>query len=146
MIHTFLADSGLSTFIDQHANDSFYYSQAWLDLITQLYGYTLIPLTATNTAGRITGFLPLCSMHSPFTGRRLVNLPFSDFCPLLAEDEASADALVDQAIQLAHEQKAKYLELRTGSNAVLARRRDLAEGNLYVRWLMQLAADPDSVW
>jgi FemAB-related protein (PEP-CTERM system-associated) len=146
MIHTSLADSSLSTFIDQHAKDTLYYSQAWLDLITQIYGYTMIPLTATNTTGRITGLLPLCSMHSPFTGRRLVNLPFSDFCPLLAEDEASADALVDQAIQLAHEQKVKYLELRTGSNAVLARRRDLAEGNLYVRWLLPLTADPDSVW
>ena len=146
MIHTSLADSNLNTFIEKHARGSLYYSQAWLDLIAQIYGYTHIPLITTNIVGQISGFLPLFAINSPLTGRRLVSLPFSDFCPLLAEDEASADALVDQAIQLTHEQKAKYLELRTGSNVILARRRDLAEGNLYVRWLLPLAADPESVW
>jgi hypothetical protein len=146
MIHTSLTDSNLNTFIEKHAKGSLYYSQAWLDLITQIYGYTLIPLTTTNRVGQISGFLPLFAIRSPLTGRRLVSLPFSDFCPLLAEDEASATALVDQAIQLSHEQKASYLELRTGSNALLARRRDLAEGNLYVRWLLPLVADPESVW
>ena len=146
MINTSLADSNLNTFIEKHTSSSLYYSQAWLDLITQIYGYTFIPLTTTNGVGQINGFLPLFAINSPLTGRRLVSLPFSDFCPLLAEDEASANALVDQAIQLSREQKARYLELRTGSNAILARRHDLAEGNLYARWLLPLAADPESVW
>ena len=134
------------TFIEQQTKDSFYYNQAWLDLITELYGYSVVPLTTTNAAGEITGFLPLCSMYSPITGRRLVSLPFSDLCPLLAVDDASANALIDQAIRFAQQQKAKYLELRTGINEVLAKRPDLVEGQLYVRWLMPLAADPDVVW
>jgi FemAB-related protein (PEP-CTERM system-associated) len=146
MAQTFLLDSHYSTFVEQQTKDTYYYSQTWLDLITELYGYSVIPLTTTNTAGEITGFLPLCSVHSPLTGRRLVALPFSDHCSLLAVDEASANALVDQAIDLARQQKVKYLELRTGSNDVLARRSDLVEGNLYVRWLIPLAADPDVVW
>src|SRR5260370_42433083 len=29
---------------------------------------------------------------------------------------------------------------------MLARRRDLAEGHLYVRWLLHIVADPESVW
>ena len=45
--------------------------------------------------------LPLCLMKSPLTGKRLVGLPFSDLCPLLAEDEASATDLINQAISLA---------------------------------------------
>jgi FemAB-related protein (PEP-CTERM system-associated) len=146
MIHTSITDPGLSTFVEQHAKEPLYYSQAWLDLITRLYGYTSILLTATNALGRMSGLLPLCSIQSPFTGRRLVSLPFADCCPLLAEDEESADALIDQAIQLAQAQKAKYLELRTGRDDLLARRRDLTEGNLYVRWLIPLNSDPDSIW
>jgi FemAB-related protein (PEP-CTERM system-associated) len=146
MMHTSLTDSGLRAFVEQHAKEPLYYSQAWLDLIAQLYGYRSILLTTTNSLGLITGLLPLCSIQSPLTGRRLVSLPFSDLCPLLAEDEESADALIDQAILLAHEQQAKYLELRTGSNAILARRSDLEEGNLYVRWLIPLHCDPDSIW
>lgn len=142
-IHT---DSNLSTFIEEQAKGTSSYFQAWLDLISGLYGYSVYPLTATNAEGKITGFLPLCSMQSPLTGRRLVALPFTDLCPLIAEDEASAGALIDQAIRLAQQQKVRYLELRSGVNDVLARRSELVEGNLYVRWLTPLVADPDIVW
>ena len=127
MIQTFLSDSRWSTFAEQQRKDSFYYNQAWLDLITQLYGYSIIPLTTTNMTGQITGFLPLCSMDSPLTGRRLAALPFSDYCPLLAVDDASANDLIDQAIRLAQEQKVKYLELRTGFNDVLFKRSDFLD-------------------
>jgi FemAB-related protein (PEP-CTERM system-associated) len=146
MTQTILAEARWSTFLEEQTQDIFYYSQAWLNLITELYGYSVIPLTTTNTAGEITGFLPLCSMHSPITGRRLVALPFSDHCPLLAIDDTSANALIDQAIHLAQQQKVKYLELRSGVNDVLAKRSDLVEGQLYVRWLMPLSPDPDIIW
>jgi FemAB-related protein (PEP-CTERM system-associated) len=146
MMDTSLADSSLITFVKQHAKEPLYYSQDWLDLITQLYGYKSTLLTTTNSLGRITGLLPLCSIQSLITGRRLVSLPFSDFCPLLAEDEESAGALIDKSIHLAQEQKVKYMELRTGSNDMLARRCDLAEGNLYVRWLIPLDTDPNIIW
>jgi CelD/BcsL family acetyltransferase involved in cellulose biosynthesis len=146
MTQTTLSDSRLSTFLEQQTKDSFSYNQAWLDLIAQLYGYRVIPLTTTNATGQITGFLPLCSVHSPFTGPRLVALPFSDYCPLFAADDASANDPINQAIGLAQAQGAKYLELRTGVNDVLAKRSDLVEGNLYVRWQMPLAADSDAIW
>jgi FemAB-related protein (PEP-CTERM system-associated) len=146
MIHSFLADSRWDACVEQQIKHSFYYSQAWLKLLTQLYGYSVIELTTRNTNGDITGFLPLCSMRSPLTGRRLVALPFSDLCPLLAADETSANALIDQAILLAQQQKVRYVELRTGSNNVLAQRPELVEGNLYVRWLMPLSTDSESIW
>ena len=122
-----------SASLEQQKKASFYYDQAWLDLITKLYGYTVIPLTTTNAAGQVTGFLPLCSMQSPLIGKRLVSLPFSDHCPLLAEDEHSANELIDQAILLAQKQKVRYLELRAGVNEVMTKRSELVEGNLYVR-------------
>src|SRR5438067_4484238 len=130
--------SSLDTFVEQQAKEPLYYSQAWHDLITKLYGYSLIPLTTTDASGQITGYLPLCYIQSPLTGRRLVSLPFSDYCPLLAVDEASTNDLVDQAIRLAQQRKVKYLELRTGVNDVLAKRSELAESQLFVRWLLPL--------
>src|SRR6266568_9525919 len=146
MTQTFFSDSRWSTFVEQQTKDSIYYSQAWLDLITQLYGYSMIPLTTINAAGQITGFLPVCSMHSPITGRRLVALPFSDYCPLLAVDDAIASNLIDQAIHLALRQKVKYLELRTGINGPLNKHPDLVEANLYARWLLPLTTDHDALW
>jgi FemAB-related protein (PEP-CTERM system-associated) len=144
--YTSLTDTHLKDFVEQHAAESIYYSRAWLDLITKLYGYSVIPLITTNTTGQLTGFLPLCSIQSLLTGRRLVALPFSDYCPLLATDDASASNLIDQAIHLARRQKVKYLELRTGVNDLLSKHPDFVETNLYVRWLLPLTTDPGALW
>lgn len=135
-----------STLIQEQMNNTFYYDHRWFELINRLYGYHVIPLTTTNAEGQITGFLPLCSISSPLTGRRLVSLPFSDCCPLLAADEASANDLIDQALQLAKRQRVKYLELRTGSHEVLAKRPEFTESNLYVNWIVPLSDQPENVW
>lgn len=139
-------DQTWSPAIKQQVKEHFYYDPRWFELIQKLYGYRVIPLTTTNEAGQISGFLPLCAISSPLTGRRLVSLPFSDHCPLVAADEASAQQLIEQAIQLARQQKVKYLELRAGSNDVLAQRGDLAASNLYVSWMLPLADSSEEVW
>ncbi len=51
-----LIGSGLTGFIEEQSKDVFYYNQAWLDLVTQLYGYTAIPLTTTNADGKLLAF------------------------------------------------------------------------------------------
>jgi lipid II:glycine glycyltransferase (peptidoglycan interpeptide bridge formation enzyme) len=51
-----------------------------------------------------------------------------------------------QAIDLARQQKVRYLELRTGPNETLARHTDLVETDLYVRPLLSLSTDPDAAW
>lgn len=146
MVQVNQTKADLQEFIKERSGDHFYSDPAWLELITSLYGYKLIPLTTTDSSGRITGFLPLCFLQSPLTGRRLVSLPFSDHCPLLAVDEASANALIDQAIQLTKEKQARYLELRTGQHETLAQRADLAASNLYADWLVPLESDADVTW
>jgi lipid II:glycine glycyltransferase (peptidoglycan interpeptide bridge formation enzyme) len=136
--------SRLHPLLKQQAQEVFYYKQSWLDLLTKLYGYPLVPLTTTDAAGQITGMLPLYRVQSPLTGKRYVSLPFSDHCPLLTVDPSDAQTLLDQAITLA--QKARYLELRGGCNDLLAGHSNLIESNLYVRWLLPLHADPHNVW
>jgi hypothetical protein len=134
-------------FIEEQTKDaSLYYSRAWLDLITTLYGHRIIPLLTTNQVGQVTGFLPLCLIRSPLTGRRLVALPYSDYCPLLASDDNTANELITRAIDLAHQYKVRYLELRAGPNEALAKRTDLVETDLCVRPLLSLPADSDVAW
>src|SRR5271165_198900 len=104
-----LTDPDLQDFIAKYASNILYFDPEWLHLITSLYGYNLIQLTTKNSSGQITGVLPLCYLQSPLTGRRLVSLPFADYCPLMAEDEASTNDLVNQAIQLAKDKRVNYL-------------------------------------
>ena len=146
MTATWFPHTSVDAHVAHEMTHTLYYTPAWLDLITDVYGSSALPLTSTNASGRVTGYLPLCFIQSPVTGRRLVSLPFSDHCPLLATDEASANDLVDQAILLAQEKRARYLELRAGVNDVLAGRPDLVASDLYVRWLKRLTPDGDALW
>ena len=146
MLTTSYLNSTWDSLIEKQVKENFYYDHQWFELISKLYGYHIIPLTTTNEEGQITGFLPLCSISSLLTGRRLVSLPFSDICPLLATDEASANKLIDQAIQLASQQKVKYLELRTGINDILAQRTEFIASNLYVNWTLPLSDRPEDAW
>ena len=147
MIHTVFPAYRLEAFMKQQAEEPFYYSQKWTDLITRQYGYSMVPITTSNERGDITGFLSLCFMQSALRGRRLVALPFADYCPLLADDEESTNQLIDQAIAFSKEHQVRYMELRTGVNETLAKRKDLVEENqLYVRWMLPLSDNPDKVW
>src|SRR5947209_6698293 len=76
MIEESLTDVFSSILFKRHLTEPLYYSQDWLDLITKLYGYQLFSLNVTNSAGRITGFLPLCYIRSSLTGPHLVACHF----------------------------------------------------------------------
>ena len=145
MIQVMSVSSRLRDFLAEQAGDHFYYQPAWLAFLASFYGYTPIPLMTTSRHGRVTGFLPLCYINSRLTGRRLVSLPFSDHCPILAQDEASTNDLLNQAIRLAEQKHVRYLELRAGENKALAARDDLTVGNLYANLPIQLASDPQRV-
>jgi CelD/BcsL family acetyltransferase involved in cellulose biosynthesis len=135
------------SFVEKQTRDAaFYYSPTWLNLITSLYGHRIIPLHSTNREGQITGILPLCSIQSPLTGRRLVALPYSDYYPFLAVDDEATHKLITEAIDLARDQKARYLELRAGSSEVLDRCTDLVKADLCVRPLLSLSEDRDVAW
>lgn len=123
----------------------FFLSQAWRDVISAVYGYRTVMLAAESADGQ-SAYLPLSLVRSPLGGRHLISYPFSDYCPLVAPDAATANNLVDQAVALAKRMRAEYLELRTGANAVMAARPDFVAGDLYVRWLAPLSAGPDAVW
>jgi len=48
-------------------------------VLRETYGH--VPLYAARFAGgQLEGLLPLMEVSSPFTGRRGVSLPFTDFC------------------------------------------------------------------
>jgi len=146
VITTSRIDNPWSSLIEEQAKDIFYYDPRWFELIKKLYGYRILSLTSTNAEGYITGYLPLCLVSSFFTGRRLVSLPFSDQCPLLAVDEATANDLIEKAMQLAKQEHVKYLELRAGCHEVLTKRPEFTENNLYVNWIIPLCDRPEDAW
>jgi CelD/BcsL family acetyltransferase involved in cellulose biosynthesis len=130
----------------QEASETFYLMPEWLELISRLYGYKLLPLGLRNEAGQLCGFLPLCLVQNRPRSRRLVAFPFSDYCPLLADSAEHAQELLDQALALTADQRADCLELRCGPNELLQADSRFVTSDLYVRWLLPLAKEAQMMW
>lgn len=128
------------------SGNGFYMDERWLDLIQSIYGFNVTRVEVHGSDGVLQGSLPVCVLSSPLTGRRVVSLPFSDICPLVATDSATAHQLVDQAVELGKKHRARYVELRTGSTALLEGRDDFIATDNYVSWRLELAAGESSVW
>ena len=126
--------------------DAFYTDERWLDLIQSVYGFRVTRLEARSTGGELRGVLPVCALSSPLTGRRVVSLPFSDVCELVASDDDAARQLLDQAVELGQRHRARYIELRTGPSAILDARDDFVATDNYVSWRLALGDGEANVW
>lgn len=62
--------------------------------------------------GAIRGYLPVALVASRLFGRFLVSLPYLNRAGVVAEDEATAAALIERAVELAEELDVQYVELR----------------------------------
>lgn len=82
-------DPGWLAFVLSRREATLFQHPAWLTLLASVYGYRARVLLQTDVAGEIHAGMPLLEVASPFTGRGLISLPFTDHCPPLAEDEAS---------------------------------------------------------
>ena len=63
--------------------------------------------------GRLEELLPVMEVSSPWTGRRGVSLPFTDFCTLLKTGDGDGARLHDSAMETGRERNWRYLECRS---------------------------------
>ncbi len=145
-MNVLVPESRLAAAAGAQSGDSFFSDERWLNVIQTIYGYRVTPLEYRGDDGTLQGYLPVCALQSPLTGRRVVSLPFSDACPLLATDAIAANQLLDQALELGRLHRARYVELRTGPSAILAGRDDFVATDAYVRWRLALAPGEDAIW
>lgn len=69
-----------------------FHHPAWLRLLYDSYGYELSACCVMEGDTPVAG-LPVATISSPLTGRRLVALPFSDLCPPLGDGAELVRAL-----------------------------------------------------
>ncbi len=90
-----------------------YHQSGWKAVVEQSFGHRTRYLQAVDKK-RIVGILPLVVMKSLLFGRFVVSLPYFNYAGILADDQNSAQALLDAACRLAKDETATYLELRHG--------------------------------
>lgn len=106
-------------FVWEHPFGSIYHHSAWRGAVAGTYGYDPI-YHLIRDGGRIVAAAASLHVKSRLTGDRIVSLPFSDNCDLLAGNGREAEALLTALESTRSEMEADYVELRF-LNARLAR-------------------------
>ena len=102
--------------VASHPNSSFFHCAAWTRVLCKTYGHKPISLRFSRN-GEPVSLVPLLEVESPFTGRRAVSLPFTDYCGPLFFGECHPDIVSDKLCELACERHWRYFELRGGKTS-----------------------------
>ena len=99
-------------YVCHHPQATVFHRPAWSQAVRAAYPrHQPLHLAAWND-GEMAGILPLFSIKSLFVGRVLVSIPYATYGGILADDDASARAILAAAQELCRGQEAQYLELR----------------------------------
>jgi len=113
-----LSDPDWDRLVLSHPGFNFFHRTGWAKVLCQTYGHKPLYLHFYQ-ADELVGLLPVMEVVSPFTGRRGVSMPFSDFCePLLLEQWRHEKILFETLRELARERKWSYFEMRGGKNSL----------------------------
>lgn len=102
---------GWVEFVARHTPLPLSYHPLWPMVLARGLGHTPFVLEAEE-AGTTRGLLSLALVSGPFFGRFLVGMPYLNYGGPVADDDAIARLLIDQAVGLADRLGVRRLELR----------------------------------
>jgi hypothetical protein len=99
-----LTDSRWRDLLSWHPQAGVFHTPSWLSALQSTYGYEPIAFTTSGPGEALKNGLVFCKVKSWITGKRLVSLPFSDHCALLATSEAEQEELLTHVCErVAHD-------------------------------------------
>lgn len=94
-----------------HPDSTHCHLAGWKEVIEATYRHTGLYLLAEEDA-RIVGILPLVHMRTPFWGSLLCSMPFLNYGGILSDSPEAAEALLQEALNLASRLGVRKIELR----------------------------------
>ena len=91
---------------------SFFHTREWAEVLNKTYGFEPIYFCLYEN-NQISSVIPTMLINSLVTGRRLVSLPFSDFCEPLIVNQSDDEELLSEIQKYALTKKIDYLEFRS---------------------------------
>jgi FemAB-related protein (PEP-CTERM system-associated) len=106
-----MQDPRWDEYVLAHPGGTFFHQWKWREIISTNFGYEPLYLCVEDN-GEIQGILPLFLVRSLLFGRSLVAIPLAVYGGILASTETAEAILLEKAMALGTQHKAKYLELR----------------------------------
>lgn len=106
-----LENSDWENLLATHPESGFFHSSAWANVLHQSYGYTP-RYFAIRENNRLIALWPMMGVSSWLTGKRGVGLPFTDECPPIFPDAATAERMISEMTDYGRSRGWKYWECR----------------------------------
>lgn len=104
--------TGWNTEILNFDHYSFFHSSEWSKILTDTYHYKPVYFSLIRD-NRICSIVPAMEIKSKLTGKRLVSLPFSDFCEPLFNSIEESEILKEKIFEYCENNHLKFMEFRT---------------------------------
>jgi len=98
-------------YVQTHKDATGYHDWRWRDVFKGAFGHNSFYLAA-RAQGAVVGVLPLVLIDSWLFRRALISLPFLNYGGIVADDRATALALLERATALGREKRCRHIELR----------------------------------
>lgn len=138
-----LADRRWSALVSRSPEGSVFHQPAWLQLLQTSYRYQFCACCIEADDRRLVAGLPVATVASRLTGRRLVALPFSDLCPAAVSQDAPpfAQAALGEALADLQRSRDVPLEIRAPTSVVAG----ASPGERFHHHVLALERDPAAV-
>jgi hypothetical protein len=107
-----LTDARWGELVSRHPRASVFHTSGWLSALQRTYAYEPVAFTTNPPGEPLKNSLVFCKIKSWITGRRLVSLPFSDHCDLLADSAAEQEELLGHVCALVARDGYTHAEMR----------------------------------
>lgn len=105
-----IADPEWIKLISKHPSATVFHHPSWIEFLCETYGYKSFIAAVSEGSTEITAGIPLIEVKAwPMGKKRLVGLPFTDFCPPLSVNEGERNKLIDALTSLRQEQKLREI-------------------------------------
>jgi lipid II:glycine glycyltransferase (peptidoglycan interpeptide bridge formation enzyme) len=136
-------DERWDKFVANQKDSTVYHTSAWARVLQEAYNYQPRYYVLEDGSGRLTAALPFYLIQSRLTGKRLVCLPFSDYCWPLAESEADILSLLNFAKQEMKTQRFPNLEIRGWQRRLPPDETGLIARHYHWLYILDLEQDPE---
>ena len=133
-------DASWEKFVTNQENSTIFHTGAWARVIKESYNYLPQYHILEDKDNQMRAAIPFYFINCRLTGRRLVCLPFSDYCWPLGKDEADIGLLLKETKETIKDttNPASYLEIRGWQNNVSGAQPDLISYDYYTRYVLEL--------
>jgi CelD/BcsL family acetyltransferase involved in cellulose biosynthesis len=106
------SDERWISFVGSLPQANIFHHPAWVQLLSECYGYRSFVTASTDNSGTIIAGLPWIEVDSFITGKRWESLPFTDYCQPLYRDEYALKELTGEIIRLSQDKVSPLVEVR----------------------------------